>query len=75
MNFEREPRKVRELVDLYEAGWLSIDPKYQRGSVWKTWQKKQFVDSVLRGYPVPVLYFHHIHRTVAGLTQRYLPNY
>jgi len=30
-------------------------PKYQRGRVWKPAQKKRLVDSVFRGYPIPIM--------------------
>jgi len=45
---------------------LYANPEYQRGKVWKPAQKKRLVDSVLRGYPIPLIYLHHISKEVDG---------
>ncbi len=45
---------------------LSANPEYQRGSVWTEPQQKRLVDSVMRGYPIPLIYLHHIRDDVAG---------
>ncbi len=37
---------------------LEVDPEYQRGPVWTQQQKQYFVDSILRGYHVPLIYLH-----------------
>lgn len=66
MECKRQEYSVKYLVNLWEQEMLSIDPEYQRGPVWEVWQKKQFIDSMMRDYPVPVLYFHHIHREVGN---------
>ena len=57
-----EPQKwtVGELVSEYENGQLTPNPEYQRGSVWKQHQQQMLVDSILRGYHLPVFYFHVI---------------
>jgi hypothetical protein len=46
---------------------LYPNPEYQRGVVWTQAQKKRLVDSVLRRYPIPLIYLHHITRKVAGI--------
>lgn len=63
---------VQDVLDLKSQQMLVVNPEYQRGAVWTTAQKKKLVDSVLRGYPIPMFYFHHIHQ-VAGklISQRY----
>ena len=45
---------------------LYANPEYQRGKVWRTAQKKRLVDPVFRGYPIPLIYLHHISKDVAG---------
>src|SRR5688500_11629577 len=45
---------------------LTPNPEYQRGEVWTKAQKKRLVDSVLRGYHIPLIYLHHIKTEVAG---------
>lgn len=62
-----EYRSVKDLVDLFQNGMLKANPEYQRGAVWNLAQKKKLVDSLLRGYPLPVIYLHHIKKMVAGM--------
>lgn len=51
---------------------LVVNPEYQRGVVWTVSQKKKLVDSVLRGYPIPLIYLHHIKQEAGKLvSQRY----
>lgn len=45
---------------------LTVNPEYQRGAVWSTPQKRRLIDSVFRGYPIPLIYLHHIKKSVAG---------
>lgn len=39
---------------------IDLNPKYQRNSVWKRPQKQLLVDSILRGFDIPKLYFREI---------------
>ena len=48
---------------------LVSNPEYQRGSVWALDQKKRLVDSLLRKYPLPLIYLHRLHTVVAGMTR------
>ena len=42
-----------------EPDRLPVNREYQRGnSAWTTAQQKMFIDSVLRGYPIPAFYLH-----------------
>jgi hypothetical protein len=67
MKAEREWKSIRDLVDLYKNKMLVANPEYQRGIVWNSKQKKKLIDSVLRGYPLPLIYLHYIKKTVAGM--------
>src|SRR6476659_854013 len=58
---------VKDLLDLKTQQMLVINPEYQRGVVWTTSQKKKLVDSLLRGYPLPLIYLHHIRQTAGKL--------
>lgn len=63
---------VREVLKLKAQQMLVVNPEYQRGSVWTQAQKKRLVDSVLRGYPIPLIYLHHIRQEAGGLvSERY----
>lgn len=64
---EQEWKSVRDLVELYKNKMLVANPEYQRGAVWRQAHKKKLIDSVFRGYPLPLIYLHHIKKTVAGM--------
>jgi len=59
-------KTIEALLELKTHNMLYANPEYQRGTTWKPAQKKRLVDSVLRGYPIPLLYLHHISKEVAG---------
>ncbi|MGD0138970.1 MAG: DUF262 domain-containing protein, partial [Tepidisphaeraceae bacterium] len=59
-----DKQTVRELLELRRNNMLTANPEYQRGKVWTEAQKKKLVDSVLRGYPIPLIYLHHIDKKV-----------
>ena len=63
---------VEALLDLKTQQMLVVNPEYQRGVVWTATQKKKLVDSVLRGYPIPLIYLHRIRQTAGKLvSERY----
>ncbi|HEY7330657.1 MAG TPA: DUF262 domain-containing protein [Gemmataceae bacterium] len=60
------------MLELKKQQMLVVNPEYQRGIVWTTAQRKKLVDSVLRGYPLPLIYLHYIEQKAGPLTcQRY----
>ena len=61
--------KIRELVELRRNEMEKVNPEYQRGEVWTRAQQMKLIDSVLRGYQLPVIYLHKIIKTTAGFTQ------
>ncbi len=61
-----DTKTVRDLLLLREAKMLVANPEYQRGEVWTLAQKKRLIDSLLRGYPIPLIYLHHIKTEIAG---------
>lgn len=40
----------------HDAGGLELSPKFQRRPVWKTAARSYFIDTMLRGMPVPPIY-------------------
>jgi hypothetical protein len=58
---------VSDVLALRAHQMLVVNAEYQRGPVWTMLQKQKLVDSVLRGYPIPLIYFHHIVQTAGGL--------
>jgi hypothetical protein len=50
-------KKVRELIQLVKENKLIPRPEFQRRLVWSREDKDLFLDSVIRGYPFPEIYF------------------
>jgi hypothetical protein len=67
MEMAIESYQIAELLELFRNGMLRVNPEYQRGAVWRRTQQRKLIDSVLRGYPIPLIYLHHIKKTVAGM--------
>jgi hypothetical protein len=63
---------IRKLVDLRRERMIVVNPEYQRGEVWKRPQQKRLIDSILRGYPLPFFFFHHIKRAVGEYSSEVL---
>lgn len=57
---------VNELLDLRKNNMLTVNAEYQRAPVWNDIQNKKLIDSILRRYPIPLFYLHHIKREIAG---------
>lgn len=72
METRQDYRTVEQLVDLRKNGFMVPNPEYQRGEVWTRAQEKKLIDSVLRGYQLPIIYLHEITTTIAGMTQERL---
>ena len=70
MKTERKYHTIKQLVDLSRAEMVKVNPEYQRGAVWKLGQRKKLIDSVMRGYQLPIIYLHYKEKTVAGMTQQ-----
>lgn len=45
-----------DLLAWHESGALELSPKFQRRPVWKPASKGYFIDSLLRGYPIPPIH-------------------
>ncbi len=72
MKAEPEDQKVCDVLDLKSKQMLFANPEYQRGAIWTRTQQKKLVDSVLRGYPIPLIYLHHIKQAAGKLvSERY----
>ena len=58
MDTRKEDPTIEELLALRKVKALTTNHEYQRGKVWGEDQKKLFIDSVLREYPIPLVYLH-----------------
>ena len=69
MKTQKQYRTIKQLVDLSRADMVKVNAEYQRGEVWKPDQQKKLIDSVMRGYQLPIIYLHYKEKTVAGMKQ------
>ena len=53
---ERSIYTANDLIAFRETGSLELTARFQRREVWKTPAKSFFIDTLLRGYPVPPIY-------------------
>lgn len=51
---------IRDLIDERKGENLLPNPEYQRAPVWNLNQRRLLVDSVLRGYQIPLIYLHKV---------------
>ena len=49
--------EVIDIINWYEAGELIINPKYQRNPVWDETAKSFLIDTIMRDYPMPPLFY------------------
>jgi hypothetical protein len=63
MNSELKQRTLQKLADAYSRKELRPNPEYQRGAYkWTLAQKQKLLDSMLRGYQIPLFYVHLIQK-------------
>ena len=67
MEIKSESITIRDLLALRKNNMLTVNPEYQRAAVWAESQQKKLIDSVMRCYPLPLFYFHHKVRNIAGM--------
>lgn len=48
---------INNLFKMYDEKKLSVNRRYQRKLVWTLYEKKEFIDTLLRGYPIPLILF------------------
>lgn len=69
MKTSQNEMSIMDLVELLKKGMMFPNPEYQRGDVWKEVQQKRLIDSLLRGYTLPLLYLHEKKEEAAGFTR------
>lgn len=61
-----EQYRISDLVEWFDQKKLTINTDYQRGPVWSPTARSFFIDTILRGFPIPKLYI----RTLVDLNTR-----
>ena len=51
-------QSILGLCNLYRGGNLNLKPGFQRQSVWKERDRAKLIDSILRNYPLPAIFFY-----------------
>lgn len=51
-------KSILDLCNLYRGGNLNLKPGFQRQSVWKERDRAKLIDSILRNYPLPAIFFY-----------------
>ena len=69
MKTSQDEKSIRDLVELLKSGMLIANPEYQRGVVWNEAQQKRLIDSLFRGFTLPLIYLHERRETIAGFTR------
>ena len=70
MEAKLEFLSVKKLVELHEHDIAKPNHEYQRGAVWNRDQQMKLIDSILRGYQLPMIYLHYNEKIVAEMTQQ-----
>ena len=60
METQMVERTVFQLVENMKRKRMVANPEYQRGVVWKLPQRRRLIDSIFRGYQLPIFYLHEI---------------
>ena len=70
MEAEQKFLTVKDLVELHEHGIAKPNHEYQRGDVWNLDQRMKLIDSILRGYRLPMIYLHYNEKNIGGMKQQ-----
>ena len=70
MKSDPKIKTLKVLAEAYRKD-LRVNPEYQRGTKWGLPQKQALIDSLLRGYEIPLFYVHIVERqnALTGATE------
>ena len=69
MKTSQAEKSIKDLVELFKSGMMIANPEYQRGVVWNEAQQKRLIDSLFRGFTLPLIYLHERKEKIAGFTR------
>ena len=61
---------VSDLYEWTKTGSLILAPEFQRGNIWQLSAKSYFIDTLLRGLPVPPIYIRNVTDPASKTTYR-----
>jgi 5-methylcytosine-specific restriction endonuclease McrA len=53
-----DTKTVTDIQNIFENGLLNLEPGFQRQSVWSERDRAKLIDSMLRNYPLPAIFFY-----------------
>lgn len=68
-NTMRTTYKVGDFIGWYKDSALNLNPDFQRRSVWKQGAKSLFIDTLIKGYPVPIIFLRDLKPNLRTFTQ------
>ena len=69
MKTSQDQKPIKDLVALSKSGMMIANPEYQRGVVWNEAQQKRLIDSLFRGFTLPLIYLHERKEKIVGFTR------
>ena len=66
MRTSQDKKPIKDLVELFKSGMMIANPEYQRGVVWNEAQQKRLIDSLFRGFTLPLIYLHEKNEEIGG---------
>lgn len=61
------PKPVQSVFDMHQKDMLIVNRRYQRKLVWSIEEKSKFIDSLLKGYPIPLILTSKLKGSDSGL--------
>lgn len=58
LTYHPETRTITDLIHLHKSKMLNLNPGFQRKSVWSIKDRQRLMDSILRNYPLPAVFFY-----------------
>ena len=58
IEYKTYQKTIQDILNLYEDNHLNLEPGFQRSSVWVKRDRAKLIDSILRGYPLPSIFFY-----------------
>lgn len=58
LQYDTDKKTIDDIIRLYQDGKLDLEPGFQRLSVWTLNDRKKLIDSIIRGYPLPAVFFY-----------------
>lgn len=62
LELQSHPKRIEDILHLWERGDLDLRPPFQRLSVWKDRDRRKLIESILEGYPLPSIFLYRLER-------------